>query len=72
MPAWVLTRQREIGARIRTARLAAGLTQMQVGDLVGRDHRTIHHWEYGTRVPRLDDLLLVSDAIGVPLRDLVG
>jgi transcriptional regulator with XRE-family HTH domain len=45
---------------------------VQLGEHVGRDHRTIHRWEYAYRVPTLDDLLLLADALGVPLRDLIG
>ncbi|MFF7313328.1 helix-turn-helix domain-containing protein [Streptomyces sp. NPDC008137] len=71
MPDWVLPRRREIGRRIRAARLAANLTQMQLGHRVGRDHRTIHRWEYAQRVPDLEDLLLLADAVGVPLAELV-
>lgn len=71
LPDWVLTRRREIGARIRTARLRAGLTQIQLGERIGRDHRTVHRWEYGARVPNLDDLLLLADATGVHVADLV-
>ncbi|MEV6589356.1 helix-turn-helix domain-containing protein [Streptomyces acidicola] len=71
MPDWVHARRREIGARIRDARHHAGLTQLQLGELIGRDHRTVHRWEYGQRVPNLDDLLLIADVTGVPLADLV-
>ncbi|MFJ8144700.1 helix-turn-helix transcriptional regulator [Streptomyces sp. NPDC096048] len=71
MPAWVPTRRRQIGERIRAARLHAALTQEQLGERVGRDRRTIHRWEYAQRVPDLEDLLLLADAVGVPLRDLV-
>jgi transcriptional regulator with XRE-family HTH domain len=71
MPDWVLTRRREIGSRIRTERNRAGLTQLELGNLIGRDHRTIHRWEYGERVPNLDDLLLLAHALGVRVADLV-
>lgn len=71
MPDWVPARRREIGARIRTARLHANLTQLQLGERIGRDHRTIHRWEYATRVPDLEDLLLLADALDVPLAELV-
>ncbi|MEU9643584.1 helix-turn-helix transcriptional regulator [Streptomyces sp. NPDC048188] len=72
MPAWVPARRRQIGERLRAARLHANLTQVQLGERIGRDHRTIHRWEYAQRVPNLEDLLLLADAVGVPLRDLVG
>lgn len=71
MPDWVLARRREIGARLRAAREAANLTQLQVGERIGRDNRTIHRWEYAYRIPDLSDLLLLADALDVPLADLV-
>lgn len=71
MPDWVPERRREIGARLRAARHHAGLTQLQLGERVGRDHRTIHRWEYAMRIPDLNDLLLIADALDVPLADLV-
>jgi transcriptional regulator with XRE-family HTH domain len=72
MPDWVLTRRRQIGERIRAARNYAGLTQIQLGERIGRDHRTIHRWEYAQRVPNLTDLLLLADALETPLRELIG
>jgi transcriptional regulator with XRE-family HTH domain len=71
MPDWVPARRREIGARLRAARLHAGFTQVRLGELVGRDHRTIHRWEYAHRIPDLNDLLVLADALNVPLADLV-
>lgn len=71
MPDWVPGRRREIGERLRAARLEAGLTQLQLGERIGRDHRTIHRWEYAHRIPNLEDLLVLADALNVPLADLV-
>ncbi|MYS40202.1 helix-turn-helix domain-containing protein [Streptomyces sp. SID5998] len=71
MPDWVLARRRDIGARIRDARRQAGLSQIQLGERIGRDHRTIHRWEYAQRIPTLEDLLLLADATGTPIADLV-
>lgn len=71
LPAWVLRRRRRIGAQIRDARRGAGLSQVQLGERVGRDHKTVHRWESGTTPPSLTDLLLVADALSVELADLV-
>jgi transcriptional regulator with XRE-family HTH domain len=71
MPDWVLPRRREIGVRLREARLGAGLTQAQLAERIGREHRTIHRWEYAARIPSLEDLLLLADALNTPLADLV-
>lgn len=65
LPDWLIPRRQQVGARIRAARNYAGLTQLELGNRVGRDHRTIHRWEYGTRVASLDDLLLLADALGI-------
>lgn len=70
-PEWLLPRRREIGARIRAARLGANLTQAQLAEHIGRDHRTVHRWEYAERVPNLTDLLLISAAVGMPIEELV-
>ncbi|MGP4084194.1 helix-turn-helix transcriptional regulator [Streptomyces sp. KR55] len=71
LPAWATARRREIGARIRAARMNANLTQAALAERIGRDHRTIHRWEYATSIPNLEDLLLLADALDVPLADLV-
>lgn len=71
MPDWVPTRQRQIGDRIRTVRRTAGLSQVQLGERIGRDHKTIHRYEHATSVPTLIDLLLIAHALNVPLANLV-
>lgn len=72
MPDWVPERRQVIGARIRHARERANLTQLQLGQLIGREHKTVHYFEYGTRVATLDDLLLIAAALDVLLSDLVA
>ncbi|MFI9621515.1 helix-turn-helix domain-containing protein [[Kitasatospora] papulosa] len=70
-PDWVLTRRRAIGDHIRTARLAAGLTQEQVALRIGMDRATYNRIEQGHSAALLDSLIRIADAIGVPLSDLV-
>lgn len=71
MPDWVPARRREIGVRIRAGRRAARLTQEQLAEHIGRDRKTIVRWENAYSVPDLDDLLLLADALDIPLADLV-
>jgi transcriptional regulator with XRE-family HTH domain len=66
-PDWVHARRRVIGERLREHRRAAGLSQIQLGGLIGRDHKTVHRWETAATAPTLDDLLLLADALGTPL-----
>ncbi|MFJ2170742.1 helix-turn-helix domain-containing protein [Streptomyces griseofuscus] len=71
LPDWVPHRRQQIGAQIREARRRARLSQMQLGERIGRDHKTISRWENGHHPPDLNDLLLIADALDVPLADLV-
>jgi transcriptional regulator with XRE-family HTH domain len=66
-----VARRRAIGERIRAARRSAGLTQEQLGERVDLSRVTIGNIEKGAHASNLDTLLLISDAVGVPLRDLV-
>lgn len=63
MPDWVPVRRREIGDRLRNLREDRSLTQAQLGESVGRDHKTIHRWEAAKTVPSLTDLLLLARAL---------
>lgn len=71
-PDWVIARRRLLGKKIRDARLWADLTQMQLAEKVGVDHRTIHRIEYATSDPTLSVLLRIADAVRVPVGDLVS
>lgn len=71
IPERVLQRRRAIGERIRLARMHAGLTQEQVAEQADLHRTTIVRIEAGTTSPLLDHLLLIADAVGVPLEQLV-
>ncbi|MFB7364148.1 helix-turn-helix domain-containing protein [Streptomyces hydrogenans] len=70
-PDWVLDRRRQVGDRIRAARLHANLTQEAVAHRVPMDRSTYIRIEQGQSAATLDTLLLVADVIGVPLAHLV-
>ncbi|MFC9247735.1 helix-turn-helix domain-containing protein [Streptomyces sp. NPDC057136] len=70
-PEWVLSQRRTVGDRIRAARLAANLSQMRLATMLGVDHRTIHRIEHGTSDPGLGLLLMLSNAVDVPLAELM-
>jgi transcriptional regulator with XRE-family HTH domain len=71
LPEWALAQQRVIGERIRVARRQAGMSQVQLGEAVGRDHKTVHRWETALTAPTLMDLILIAHAVNVPLAELV-
>lgn len=71
-PDWALARLRVLGDRLRTCRRAAHLTQIQLGERIGRDHKTISRWENAHRVPSALDLIFIAHALNVSLAELVG
>ena len=48
-----------------------GLTQQQLGERIDRDVKSISRWENAHRAPDLTELLLIADALNIPLSDLV-
>lgn len=70
MPDWVIARRRAIGARMREERRAARLTQIQLGEKIGRDNKTISRWENGLSVPTVDDLILIAHALSITVSEL--
>lgn len=53
------------------ARKAAGLTQEQLAEATDLTRNTIGNTERGNYSPRLDSLLMIADAVRVPLPDLI-
>ncbi|WP_432010206.1 helix-turn-helix transcriptional regulator [Streptomyces cucumeris] len=70
-PDWVVARRRVVGDRIRAARLHRSLTQERLAERAGLDRQAVNRVEQGHQSPRLDTLLLLADALGVPLSHLV-
>lgn len=64
----VFARRRQIGAELRDARLAAGLTQEEVANLIGLDRPSVVRIEAGQVDPRLSTLLRLGAAVGLRLR----
>ena len=58
-------RGRELGARLRELRSAAGLTGEEVVTRMGRAHSTLSRWENGSLTPRPPDVAFMLDLYGV-------
>jgi transcriptional regulator with XRE-family HTH domain len=56
---------RQIGSNLKAIRLERGLTQTQLGDLVGRDGFQISRWERGAHRPADVALMALADALGI-------
>ncbi len=58
-----------LAGQLRTFRRTAGLTQEQLGTMVGRTAEAISNVERGKSLPTLETLLAVAAALDLPLRD---
>lgn len=59
------------GARLAVLRQQAGLTQVELANLIGEKQQTIAYWERSSRPPRSDALPKLARVLGVQLEDLV-
>lgn len=60
-----------VGEKIRAARKAANLTQKQLGARLGISYVNISQLEGGQRIPSLDTLQKIADALQVPIHRLI-
>jgi transcriptional regulator with XRE-family HTH domain len=61
----------ELGLRIRELRERAGLSQPELAERAGQSLRSIQNWEQGHRRPKVDAILGIASALGVPLDELM-
>lgn len=57
---------RRVGDRIRAAREAAGISQLELGSRLGRAQSAISYWESGARQINASELLVVAAVLAVP------
>lgn len=56
---------------IAMARMAAGMTQAQLAEAIGKTQRDVSRWERGVCAPRADVLIGIAGALKCPLADLI-
>lgn len=70
---WDPTAQRrEIGARIRTARMRHRLSQAALAARVGLTQSSLSHYENGKRDLSVTTLIRIAQELGVDLHELTG
>ena len=67
-----LTELKELGARIAAARVEKGLTQNQLGELIGASQSAVCYWESGQRSIPVLILTEVSRALDTSVGYLLG
>lgn len=63
---------REVGMRVRLGRVAARLSQEELGDLAGVSRVTVGSIERGDHPTSIVAFRRVADALGVPMADLLN
>lgn len=66
-PDWILDQRRQLGERVRAARLHANLTQEGLRDLSGVERLTIQRIESGATDARIGWLMRIADALDIPV-----
>lgn len=61
-----------IGSRIKEARIKLGLTQEQLGNLIGVSKVAICGYEQGTRTPTIRALLKLADILNLDIDFIFG
>ena len=61
-----------LAKRIKEKRLAAGLTQEQLGALIGVTKVSVCHWEKGLKEPSTKNLIQLSKILNVSLEYLIA
>jgi len=61
-----------IGARIALVRKASGLSQEQMGEIIGANKQTVSRWERGIRSPDGEYLRAIADACNCSADFILG
>ena len=64
-------RQRGNESPITNARMAAGMTQGQLAEAIGKTQKDVSRWERGVCAPRTDVLIGIAVALKCPLEGLI-
>lgn len=61
-----------IATKLKEARQKKGLTQKQLGDRLGISQQQIAQYENRKRIPKIETLQEIADALGVPVSEVAG
>lgn len=62
---------KETGKRINELRKANGLSVRQLSELVGVSIHAVYHWQYGKKLPTIDNLVILASIFGVTMDEIV-
>lgn len=65
-----MSSKQAVGTVIHDLRAAAGLTQTELADLIGKKQRTVSNWEKGENEPSTGDQWRLEKALGLQRGDI--
>ncbi|MFE9398699.1 helix-turn-helix domain-containing protein [Streptomyces flavidovirens] len=71
-PDWILDQRRQLGERVRAARLHANYRQERLAHESGVTRLTLQNIEAGTTDARVGWLMRIAHTLGIDVRDLLG
>lgn len=66
-----MTFGRRLAANIKRARMAAGLTQLQLAQRIGRSKNCMSMYETARRMPSVETVSMLASVLDVALDDLI-
>ena len=72
MPRTLTKKRPELGAHLAHLRQEAGLSQIELGEILGVNQQTIAFWEQNDKPPRSTVLPKMAKALGVKVEDLLA
>ena len=67
----IQTFKTQLGQRIRTLRERRGLTQMELGALIGKDFQAISRMEQGRVNPSAYQVYVLAEALDAPIEEFL-
>lgn len=61
-----------IGERIKQARKAKGIKRKELAEKIGTTPQTICRYEADGRMPKVDAMLKIAEALNIPISELLG
>lgn len=61
----------QFGRNLAEARGWEGISQKALAQRIARNQADVARWERGERIPRLDCVVKLADAVGLQVRDLL-
>lgn len=63
---------KKIGIFLKDLRNEKGMTQEQLGEMIGVSNKTISRWETGKYMPPVDCLNMLSDIYNISINEILG